>query len=52
MARRERNRVGAGATLQTTALVNEAYMKLRGSHGWNDNAHFIRAAALACGTRL
>jgi RNA polymerase sigma factor (TIGR02999 family) len=47
MARRERNRVGAGATLQTTALVNEAYMKLRGSHGWNDDAHFIRAAALA-----
>ena len=31
MAHRERNRVGAGATLQTTALVNEAYMKLRGS---------------------
>ena len=47
MAHHERNRVGAGATLQTTALVNEAYMKLRGSHGWNDDAHFIRAAALA-----
>ena len=47
MAHRERNRVGAGATLQTTALVNEAYMKLRGSGGWNNDAHFIRAAALA-----
>jgi RNA polymerase sigma factor (TIGR02999 family) len=47
MAHRERGRVGAGATLQTTALVNEAYMKLRGSQGWNDDAHFIRAAALA-----
>jgi RNA polymerase sigma factor (TIGR02999 family) len=47
MAHRERGRVGAGATLQTTALVNEAYMKLRGSQGWNNDAHFIRAAALA-----
>ncbi len=47
VAHRERNRVGAGATLQTTALVNEAYLKLRGSHGWNTDAHFIRAAALA-----
>ena len=47
MAHRERNRVGAGATLQTTALVNEAYLKLRGTHAWNDDAHFMRAAALA-----
>lgn len=47
LAHRERSRVGAGATLQTTALVNEAYMKLRGSQGWNSDVHFIRAAALA-----
>jgi RNA polymerase sigma factor (TIGR02999 family) len=47
VAHRERGRVGAGATLQTTALVNEAYLKLRGAGGWNDDAHFIRAAALA-----
>jgi RNA polymerase sigma factor (TIGR02999 family) len=47
MAHRERSRVGAGATLQTTALVNEAYLKLRGSRAWNDDAHFMRAAALA-----
>jgi len=47
VAHRERRRVGAGATLQTTALVNEAYLKLRGSQGWNSDAHFIRAAALA-----
>jgi RNA polymerase sigma factor (TIGR02999 family) len=47
LAHRERTRVGAGATLQTTALVNEAYLKLRGSNGWNDDAHFLRAAALA-----
>ncbi len=47
VAHRERSRVGAGATLQTTALVNEAYLKLRGSKSWNTDAHFIRAAALA-----
>jgi RNA polymerase sigma factor (TIGR02999 family) len=47
LARRERHRVGAGATMQTTALVNEAYLKLRSARGWNDDAHFMRAAALA-----
>lgn len=47
LAQRERHRVGAGATLQTTALVNEAYLKLRGSRGWNTDEHFLRAAALA-----
>ncbi|MFZ2236818.1 MAG: ECF-type sigma factor [Dokdonella sp.] len=47
VAHGERSRVGAGATLQTTALVNEAYLKLRGSQGWASDAHFIRAAALA-----
>jgi RNA polymerase sigma factor (TIGR02999 family) len=47
LAHRERARVGAGATLQTTALVNEAYLKLRGSRDWNSDAHFLRAAALA-----
>jgi RNA polymerase sigma factor (TIGR02999 family) len=47
LARRERARVGAGATMQTTALVHEAYLKLRGSLHWNDDAHFLRAAALA-----
>ncbi len=47
LARRERSRVGAGLTLQTTALVHEAYLKLRGAKGWNDDTHFLRAAALA-----
>jgi len=47
LAHRERSRVSAGETLQTTALVNEAYLKLRGSQGWNTDAHFLRAAALA-----
>ena len=47
LARRERVRVGAGGTLHTTALVHEAYLKLRGTRSWNDEAHFLRAAALA-----
>ncbi len=47
IARRTRAKVGKGVTLQTTALVNEAYLKLRGTEGWNDNAHFLCAAALA-----
>jgi hypothetical protein len=42
-----RIRVGAGDTLQTTALVHEAYLKLRSTRGWNDEGHFLRASALA-----
>jgi RNA polymerase sigma factor (TIGR02999 family) len=47
VAHRERGRVRAGMTMQTTALVHEAYLKLRRTPGWNDDTHFIRAAALA-----
>jgi RNA polymerase sigma factor (TIGR02999 family) len=47
IGRRERRRAGAGATLQTTALVNEAYLKLRNLKGWADDRHFLCAAALA-----
>jgi RNA polymerase sigma factor (TIGR02999 family) len=47
IAHRERSRVGAGMTLQTTALVHETYLKMRGTSSWNDDAHFVRAAALA-----
>jgi RNA polymerase sigma factor (TIGR02999 family) len=47
LAQRERRRVGAGATLQTTALVNEAYLKLRRGQGWRTDVHFLRASALA-----
>lgn len=34
-------------TLQATALVHEAYLRLAGAgrRGWNDRAHFLRAAA-------
>lgn len=38
----------AGQTLQPTALVHEAYLKLVGSdRPWNDKRHFFAAAALA-----
>ena len=47
LAHRERVRVGAGVTMQTTALVHEAYLKLRGTSQWNDDTHFLRASALA-----
>lgn len=46
-ASHERRRVRAGETLCTTALVHEAYLKLRRSGGWQGELHFLRAAALA-----
>src|SRR5215217_5028073 len=39
-----------GQTLQATALVHEAYLRLTGADGdrhWNGRAHFFRAAAAA-----
>ena len=47
IARRERGRVRAGVTLQTTALVHEAYLKLGHVAAFNDDQHFLRACALA-----
>ena len=47
IARRERFRVGAGATLCTTALVNEAWLKLQRTPAWQDQQHFLATAALA-----
>lgn len=40
---RERNAV----TLQPTALVHEAYLRLLGNDGWQNRAHFLGAAAQA-----
>jgi RNA polymerase sigma factor (TIGR02999 family) len=42
-------RLGAGQTLQATALVHEAYVRLVGSTdpGWQGRAHFFGAAARA-----
>ena len=40
-------RLGPGQTLQATALVHDAYLRLVGSHdpGWQGRAHFFGAAA-------
>jgi RNA polymerase sigma factor (TIGR02999 family) len=42
-------REAAGMTLQPTALVHEAWMRLSssGDRSWTDRVHFFRAAALA-----
>ncbi len=48
LARAKLAREGAGHTLQPTALVHEAYLKLLGNERpWNDKRHFFAAAALA-----
>jgi RNA polymerase sigma factor (TIGR02999 family) len=47
VARRERARVRAGATMQTTALIHEAYLKLQNLAAFNNREHFLRASALA-----
>jgi|ERR1051326_2395031 RNA polymerase sigma factor (TIGR02999 family) len=46
IARRRMRREDAGHTLQTTALVNEAYIKLAGQHPrWQNRSHFFAIAA-------
>jgi RNA polymerase sigma factor (TIGR02999 family) len=42
-------REGEGQTLQPTALVHEAWLRLvgRGDRNWNNRAHFFRVAAQA-----
>jgi RNA polymerase sigma factor (TIGR02999 family) len=49
LAARHLRREGAGHTLQPTALVHEAYLRLAGSREiqWNGRAHFFRVAARA-----
>jgi RNA polymerase sigma factor (TIGR02999 family) len=49
LAARKIAREKAGQTLQATALVHEAYMRLVGAAdpGWNSRAHFLAAAAEA-----
>jgi RNA polymerase sigma-70 factor, ECF subfamily len=49
MARRYMARQNAGHTLQTTALINEAYLKLVGQPAkhWQNRAHFFGVAAQA-----
>ena len=47
LARRYRNRSAAGDTLQTTALVHEAYMRLVNIRDvdWRDRIHFFAVSA-------
>jgi RNA polymerase sigma factor (TIGR02999 family) len=47
IAHRARSRVGGNQTLQTTALVHEAFLRLGPSRGFANETHFLRAAALA-----
>lgn len=47
IARREHFRAGGPQTLQPTALINEAYVKLRRRDGWESQAHFLGSAATA-----
>jgi len=48
LARAQLRSLKPGETLATTALVNEAFLKLVGSSaGWQDRAHFLALAARA-----
>lgn len=47
VARRERLRVSAGETLMTTALVHEAYLRLREHLALAGRADFLRLSAVA-----
>jgi RNA polymerase sigma factor (TIGR02999 family) len=47
LAHAERWRLGADDTMRTTAVIHEAYLRLRGSPRFGDKGHFLRAAALA-----
>ncbi len=48
LARRERRRLAAGQTLDTTALVHEAYVKLAGAGSvWEGRSHLMAVAARA-----
>lgn len=49
LAHLQRRRLQPGQTLNTTALVHEAYLKLvdQTRTGWNDRAHFLAVCARA-----
>jgi len=47
IARRTRARIGGHYTMQTTALVHEAYLRLGQSRSFVSEAHFLHASALA-----
>jgi RNA polymerase sigma factor (TIGR02999 family) len=47
LARRQVRRMAPGQTLDTTALLHEAYLELSDGprSGWNDRAHFVAVAS-------
>ncbi len=47
IARREYYRAGSPQTLQPTALIGEAYLKLQKREGWESKSHFLGCAATA-----
>lgn len=47
IAHQARGHLRSSPTLQTTALVHEAFIRLGASRGFTDETHFLRAAALA-----
>ena len=47
IARTQLRRLRPGQTLDTTALVHEAYVKLLGSSDYTDRSHFLAASARA-----
>lgn len=47
IARREHRRAGSPATLQATALISEAYLKIRQRDDWDSDRHFLGCAATA-----
>ncbi len=47
IAKRTRARLGGHHTMQTTALVHEAYLRLGQSRSFVNEAHFLHASALA-----
>lgn len=47
IAHREHYRAGRPQTMQTTALIGEAYVRLRKHREWDGRAHFLGCAATA-----
>ena len=47
IARREHYRAGSPQTLQATALIGEAYIKLQKRAGWESQSHFLGCASTA-----
>ena len=47
IARREYRRAGSPPTLQVTALISEAYIRLQKHSGWKTRSHFLACAATA-----